>query len=459
MNQEEEIVFSLKKFKRVFRKYWYIVLITFILGVACVGVMTMKAMSKPAASSTNQTVTTAANQNATTNQTTTATTATTASNDITSSPDASLDSVSSTERKLSPSGTTYFNIVRYVKVDWSDIYPDVSVSNDKSDEDNYYILSRINNQINYEKEILNDCKNILNYDSFKNDINNALTSNNFTKLTSTDSIACDIYGNDVLRFTIYGQCSVDRIRCILNAAVDSYVKKGQALFNLGNCSTIETNDVYAYNKEKDGKFTALNMSAGEWLENEMAKGKDAAISAADAVAPEKAEQPVVKTSFKSALMTKKNMVLLLASIILGFGILFCIAIFDQVIDIPAEIDYLGLDKIGECGEADTNSAGIISERIATIAKNNNYESLSIVSMSAIPLLSSICTDVTNDALSARAFQYPDSYLAGISDINGSDGVVIALQSGINKKSALKQLLENLKIDNPNILGFIWIETL
>ena len=80
-------------------------------------------------------------------------------------------------------------------------------------------------------------------------------------------------------------------------------------------------------------------------------------------------------------------------------------------------------------------------------------------MSSITLLSSICTDVTNDTLSVRAFQYPDSYLAGISDINGSDGVVIALQSGINKKSALKQLLENLKIDNPNILGFIWIETL
>ena len=457
MNQEEEIVFSLKKFKRVFSTYWYIVLITFILGVACVGVMTMKAMSKPAASSTNQTVTTAANQNTTTNQTTTAattTTATTSPDDITSS-----DSISSTEGRLSPSGTTYFSIVRYVKVDWSDIYPDVSVSNDKSDEDNYYILSRINNQINYEKEILNDCKNILNYDSFKNDINNVLTSENFTSLTSTDSIACDIYGNDVLRFTIYGQCSVDRIRCILNAAVDSYIKKGQTLFNLGNCSTIETNDVYAYNKEKDGKFTALNMSAVEWLDNEMAKGKDAAISDTDAVAPEQAEQPVAKTSFKSALMTKKNIVLLLASIILGFGILFCIAVFDQIIDIPAEIDYLGLDKIGECREADTNSAGIISERIATIAKNNNYESLSIVSMSAIPLLSSICTDVTNDALSARAFQYPDSYLGGISDINGSDGVVIALKSGINKKTALKQLLENLKIDNPNILGFIWIETL
>ncbi len=457
MNQEEEIVFSLKKFKRVFSTYWYIVLITFILGVACVGVMTMKAMSKPAASSTNQTVTTAANQNTTTNQTTTAattTTATTSPDDITSS-----DSISSTEGRLSPSGTTYFSIVRYVKVDWSDIYPDVSVSNDKSDEDNYYILSRINNQINYEKEILNDCKNILSYDSFKNDINNVLTSENFTSLTSTDSIACDIYGNDVLRFTIYGQCSVDRIRCILNAAVDSYVKKGQTLFNLGNCSTIETNDVYAYNKEKDGKFTALNMSAVEWLDKEMAKGKGAAISDTDAVAPEQVEHPVAKTSFKSALMTKKNIVLLLASIILGFGILFCIAVFDQIIDIPAEIDYLGLDKIGECREADNNSARIISERIATIAKNNNYESLSIVSMSAIPLLSSICTDVTNDALSARAFQYPDSYLAGISDINGSDGVVIALKSGINKKTALKQLLENLKIDNPNILGFIWIETL
>lgn len=437
MSQEEDIVFSLRKFKRIFFKYWYIVLITFLLGIACAWLITIKNMSKPSS------------QNATT--------ATTAPNDITALPDASSNSISSTEKKLSPTGTTYFNIVRYVKVDWSDIYPDVSVSNDKSDEDNYYILSRINNQINYEKEILSDCNNIIAYDSFKSDINNVLTSENFTRLTSSDSIICDIYGNDVLKFTVYSQCSIDRIRCILNAAVDSFFKKGQELFSLGDYSTIETNNVYAYNKEKDGRYTALNMTANEWLDNEISKGKDAAISTADAATPKQAEQPVVKTSFKSALVTKKNIVLLLASIILGFGILFCIAIFDHIVDIPDEIDFLGLDNIGECREADTNSLKVISERIATIAKNNDYKSLSMVSMNPISLLSSICTDVTNDTLSLRAFQYPDSYLAGISDINESDGVVIALQSGINKKTDIKRLLVNLKVDNPNILGFIWVD--
>lgn len=460
MNQEEEIVFSLKKFKRVFHKYWYIILITFLLGLGCVAVMTAKAMSNSSSASAE------ASASAATQSTTKATTqATTAAPQPTTVANIQyvVDGTSTTERKISPAGTVYFNIVRYVKVDWSDIYPDVSISDNKSDEDNYYIISRINNQTAYKKQILTDCKNILNYDSYRNDISNILTENNFTKLTTTDSITCDVINDELMRFTIYSQCSVDRIRCLLNAAVDAYVKKGQEYFNLGNCSTLETNDVYAYNKGQDGKYTALNMNATEWLDAEIAKGKKAEIATADVVEPE--SEAVTKAAvtpkptLKKALVTKKNLVILLAFILLGFGILFCIAIFDQVIDIPAEIDYLGLDKIGECREADTNSARVISERIATIAKSNDYKSLSIVSMSSITLLSSICTDVTNDALSARALQYPDSYLASISDINGSDGVVIALQSGINKKSALKQLLENLKIDNPNVLGFIWIETL
>ena len=73
MNQEEEIVFSLKKFKRVFHKYWYIILITFLLGLGCVAVMTAKAMSNSSSASAEASAS-AATQS-TTKATTQATTA------------------------------------------------------------------------------------------------------------------------------------------------------------------------------------------------------------------------------------------------------------------------------------------------------------------------------------------------------------------------------------------------
>ena len=123
MNQEEEIIFSWNKIKRIFLKYWYIILITFALGAAFVG---FKAYKTVAASKAVVNKTAAGSQDS-------------SGIELTS---ANLNA----EDNLSPTGTTYFNITRYVKVDWSEIYPEVNVSNDNSAEDNYYILSRINNQ-------------------------------------------------------------------------------------------------------------------------------------------------------------------------------------------------------------------------------------------------------------------------------------------------------------------------
>ena len=48
-------------------------------------------------------------------------------------------------------------------------------------------------------------------------------------------------------------------------------------------------------------------------------------------------------------------------------------------------------------------------------------------------------------------------MANLSDINGSDGLIIAIKSGIVKKNTIKQLLENLKVDNANVIGYIWIK--
>ena len=78
-------------------------------------------------------------------------------------------------------------------------------------------------------------------------------------------------GAHLIQFSIYSQCSVDRIISLLDAVVDTYSKIGQEVFNLGNCTAIETNNVYAHTKGKDGKFTALNMTASEWLESEIKK--------------------------------------------------------------------------------------------------------------------------------------------------------------------------------------------
>lgn len=435
MNQEEEIIFSWNKIKRIFLKYWYIVLITFALGAAFVGFKAYK------------TVTTS---KAVVNKT--------AAGSQASSGFESTSANLNAEDSLSPTGTTYFNITRYVKVDWSEIYPEVNVSNDNSAEDNYYILNRINNQSNYEKEILTDCANIANFQSFKDDINSALTANNFTTLTDTDSIAFTTSGNDIVIINVYSQCSVERIRCIINAAMDSYVSQGQKLFKLGTCSTIVTNDVIAQTKGKDGKFTSLNMTAAKWLESELAKGGSSAVAATDTVTS--TSSATVNVSLKSAIVTKKNIVVLLGSIIVGLGILCVIAVFDHVLDVPEEASFTGLNKLGEVSLKDATSR-VFTERIATIAKDNGYNKIALVSMKANPMIDSMCsgsaaTGSADKYAGMASYVYPQEYLSNIADIHSCDAAIIAVQGGYDKKTTLRQCVENLQIDSSKVLGFVWI---
>ena len=97
MNQEEEIIFSWNKIKRIFLKYWYIILITFALGAAFVG---FKAYKTVAASKAAVNKTVAGSQDTSGNGT---------ANTNKSSSENML-----AEDNLSPTGTTYFNITRYV---------------------------------------------------------------------------------------------------------------------------------------------------------------------------------------------------------------------------------------------------------------------------------------------------------------------------------------------------------
>lgn len=437
MNQEEEIIFSFNKIKRIFLKYWYIVLITFALGAAFVG---FKAYKTVAASKA------AVNKTATSSQ------------DSSGSDSSSTSALS--EDSLSPTGTTYFNITRYVKVDWSEIYPEVNVSNDNSAEDNYYILSRINNQNNYEKDILTDCNNISSFQTFTDAINSALNANNFTILTDKDNITFTSSGNDLVIMNVYSQCSVERIRCIINAAMDSYVSQGQKLFNLGKCSTIVTNDVTACTKGKDGKFTSLNMTAAKWLESELAKGSSSAVAATDTVTSTSTSSATVNVSLKSAIVTKKNIVVLLGSIIVGLGILCVIAVFDHVLDVPEEASFTGLDKLGEVSLKDATSR-VFTERIATIAKDNGYSKIALVSMQANPMIDAMCSGSTAAGSSDKytgmaSYVYPQEYLSNIADIHNCDAAIVAVQGGYDKKTTLRQCVENLKIDSSKVLGFVWI---
>lgn len=437
MNQEEEIIFSWNKIKRIFLKYWYIVLITFALGAAFVG---FKAYKTVAASKAAVNKTVAGSQDS-------------SGSELTS---ANLNA----EDNLSPTGTTYFNITRYVKVDWSEIYPEVNVSNDNSAEDNYYILSRINNQSSYEKDILADCANITNFQSFTDDINIALSAGSFTALTNTDSITFSTSGNDIIIINVYSQCSVERIRCIINAAMDSYISHGQKLFKLGTCSTIVTNDVIAQTKGKDGKFTSLNMTAAKWLESELAKGSSSSVAATDTVTSGSTGSTTVNVSLKSAILTKKNIVVLLGSIIIGLGILCVIAVFDHILDVPEEASFTGLDKLGEVSLKDATSR-VFTERIATIAKDNGYNKIALVSMQANPMIDAMCSGSaaagSADSYAGMAsYVYPQEYLSNIADIHNCNAAIIAVQGGCDKKTTLRQCIENLQIDSSKVLGFVWI---
>lgn len=415
MNQEEEIVFSLKKFKRVFSTYWYIVLITFILGVACVRVMTNPIIKNQTSNST---------------------------------------------MLMAPSGANYFTASRTIKVDWSDIYPDINITGNSNDLYSI-ILDRTSNQ-------LEECHSIINLASFRNDINNALSSANYVSLNEKDYITYYTYGNDILKIAAYSQCSTDRIICMLNAATDSFIAKGQELFNLGKCATIETSNVYVCLQESwsSTTITPFTTTADDWIKSELSKSAPSAVLANDTLTPHQFEHTITYADFKSLLMTKNNLVIILASILLGLVILFCIAVFDQIVDIPEEISFLRLDKLGECEDIATASANVISERINLIAKNRGYNKLPIISTIPVKckytkdlhqVLETICTSASDDSLSIPNFNYPDGYMANLSDINGSDGLIIAIKSGIVKKNTIKQLLENLNVDNANVIGYIWIK--
>lgn len=428
LNQEEEIMFSLKKFKRVFCTYWYIVLITFILGIACVGIMTKKAMSQPSIKT----------------------------------------QASNSTMLMAPSGTNYFTASRTIKVDWNNIYPDYPDIQTTGNSNEVYssILAMTSNQ-------LEECHSIINLDSFRNDINSALSSANYVSLRGTDYITYYSYGNDVFQLTVYGQCSVERIQCILNASADSLITIGQKLFNLGKCSTIETSDVYVctygnWNSQNVTLQTIVpfSITAKDWIMSELAKSSPSAVLANDALVPHQIQHTITNDDFKSSLMSRKNLAIMLVSIFLGLLILFCIAVFDHIVDIPEEVSFLRLDKIGECMGTDYASASVISERINLIAKNNGYNKLPVIS--TIParykhskdlhqLLDTICTSASDDSLSLTNFNYPDGYMANLSDINGSDGVIIAIKSGKVKRSTIKQLLENLKVDNADVIGYIWVK--
>jgi hypothetical protein len=464
MQQEEEIVFSFNKIKRIFLKYWYIVLIAFVIGVLYVGVSSAKAYSAAKDAADKAAKEAQAAKEALLAQETPDTEKETVSvtyEDGTT--DGDLSSIPL--NKLSPADTTYFNIVRYIKVDWSEIYPDVSVSNANSAEENYYILSRINNQTTYEKDILTDCSTIQSFQTFRDDVNAKLRDSGYTELTNTDSISFSTTGNDIITITIYSQCSISRINCILDAVMDSYVSHGQTLFNLGKCSVMVTNDVKAYTKGTDGKYTTLNMTATDWLTEQLSDDDSSSVAAADVVTSDSNTSSAATltttattVSLKSVLVTKKNIAVLLGMIVAGLFILCLIAVFDHVLDVPEEAAFTGLDKLGEV----SLSPRVFTERVAAIAKDKGYNKIALVTMQTSPVVDAMCSgadNASNDGASCAALTklvYPDEYLAGLSDIHSCDAAIIAIHGGVDKKTVLSKCVENLNIDNPNLLGFVWI---
>lgn len=422
MNQDEEIIFSFKKIKRIWMKYWYIVLIALCLGVVYVGFSAYKTVSAAKA---------AVDEIEEEMGTTTAET--------------------SSER-LAPTGTTYFNLLRYIKVDWSEKYPELEVSDANTAEENYYILKQKESFVTAQKDTLSDCDNIDDFQSFKDDINSALTKNNYKKLSSTDYITIKAYGNDVVSINVYAQCSAPRLRCIVTAAMNSYISTGQELFGLGKCSELMTNEIMAYSRGTDGKYTALYKTASEWLSSELTKGSASTVAVADT----STSSTAVNVSWSSALMSKKNIIVVLGALVVGLGILFLISVFDHVMDVPDEVSYTSLDKLGEVtftGDNDA-SARVFMERATAIAAANEYHKLALVSLKADSRLDDMCS--ANEYAGMISLQYPDTYQKGLADIQQCDAAIIAIHGGVDKKTALRQCIENVSIDS-KVLGYVWVD--
>ena len=69
---------------------------------------------------------------------------------------------------------------------------------------------------------------------------------------------------------------------------------------------------------------------------------------------------------------------------------------------------------------------------------------------------SAATSSADSYAGMASYVYPQEYLSNIADIHNCDAAIIAIQGGCDKKTTLRQCIENLQIDSSKMLGFVWI---
>lgn len=394
MNQEE-VVFSFAKYKAAFKKYFYIVIICVVAAVAyiCFGLIS-------------------GNKN----------------------PEKVVKEEALT--KIEPATQdVYFKKSAYIAVDWSEMYPEPVLSEDASVSDREKATSIINDQINIEKNILNNSNAIFNYKEYKELVDKKLEDDGMTKLTDLDYIWYGVYSEKQIIVYVYTHSNIERTEALLDAAYTSFIEIATQNFDIGKCTKIGDSYVYMARKNvADGSYTDSGMKASDYISDNNNKINDA---------EEK----------DNSAAGKKQVVVAICIIVSGFVIIGIIAFGDKKIYTKSEIEgTAGIEVFGTAG--DKNLDDILTRRIIMKLKLEGTNSITIVTENKLEnSFERIIKEIKKAGLEANVFTYADN----VEKISDADMVMVAVKSGVDTNKQVKEMVNNLKIDKTNVIGYIWIK--
>lgn len=402
MNQEEEIVFSFAKYKAAFKKYFYIVIICVVVAVAyiCFGLIS-------------------GNKN--------------------SEKDVKEEALT----KIEPAAQgIYFKKSAYIAIDWSEMYPEPVLSEDASVSDREKATSIINDQINIEKNILNNSNAILGYREYKESVDNKLEEKGVAKLSDSDYIGYGMCSEKQITINVYTHSNVERTEALLDAAYIAFAEIAVRDFGFGQC--IKTGDTYVYaaTKNADGSYTDLGEKAEDYIKNKT----NVSITTNDS-------DNATTVANGNDTISKKRVAIALCMAIMGFVIIGVIALMDKKVYITDEVKGMAdVPLFGIVG--DVAADDIFARRIVAKLESDGIESISIVSVDNIESdLDGVIGKINEAGVKAKTIVYVDN----IEKIKKIGTVMIAVKAGTDTRGDVCEIVNNLKLDGVKVEGYIWVQ--
>lgn len=365
----EVVVFSQKKFVKALKRFWFIIAVAVIAAVAVL-------------ISLNKTKTSKVDVNVQT-----------------------------------PSGTTYFQQLNFVSVNWDDGQDGMSGDGNVAEK------------VQARKDIINCGNSIILYKDFETKISAQLKVAGYKELCATDSYSINVISSEYFSVQVISQSSKERIEALVNAITDVVIKTGNEQNNLGACTIKDTSDTLVVTKSGN-TYSKSGQTADEWT----------------------AAQKTKNASVGKFSVNKKSVVYAFMLVFVGVGIVVIISVNDQTITKELEVMYLSegtyLGRVNK--KESTKTAKIMNKRFkknqlnnVRILINDTMVSNSRVSEFVKMLDSDIKVNVQG--------------LAKIDEEDASQGTLVFVTADLDKKKDIAKIVKDLKLESTDILGFVFVE--